>query len=33
VIGENAEVDAKRFHRSVNGITLVTAGMVANIAV
>jgi glucose-1-phosphate adenylyltransferase len=33
VIGEDAELDAKRFHLSDNGITLVTACMVANIAV
>lgn len=32
VIGEDAELDAKRFHVSDNGITLVTACMVANIA-
>jgi glucose-1-phosphate adenylyltransferase len=33
VIGEDAELDAQRFLRSENGITLVTASMVANIAV
>ncbi|MEI8159205.1 MAG: glucose-1-phosphate adenylyltransferase [Burkholderiales bacterium] len=32
VIGEDTELDAKRFHRSDNGIILVTAYMVANIA-
>jgi glucose-1-phosphate adenylyltransferase len=32
VIGEDAELDASRFHLSENGITLVTACMVANIA-
>jgi glucose-1-phosphate adenylyltransferase len=32
VIGEDAELDASRFHLSDNGITLVTACMVANIA-
>jgi glucose-1-phosphate adenylyltransferase len=32
VIGEDAVLDAQRFHCSPNGITLVTAGMVANIA-
>ncbi len=32
VIGEDAELDARRFHLSDNGITLVTACMVANIA-
>jgi glucose-1-phosphate adenylyltransferase len=32
VIGEDAELDARRFLRSENGITLVTASMVANIA-
>ncbi len=32
VIGEDTELDAKRFHRSENGIVLVTACMVANIA-
>jgi glucose-1-phosphate adenylyltransferase len=32
VIGEDAEIDAQRFHRSASGITLVTADMVANIA-
>ena len=32
VIGEDAELDAQRFLRSENGITLVTASMVANIA-
>ena len=32
VIGEDPELDAKRFHLSDNGITLVTACMVANIA-
>jgi len=32
VIGEDTELDAKRFHRSENGIVLVTAYMVANIA-
>ena len=31
VIGEDAELDAQRFHRSANGITLVTACMIANI--
>lgn len=31
VIGEDAELDAKRFHRSEKGVTLVTACMVANI--
>lgn len=29
VIGENAEDDARRFHRSETGITLVTAAMIA----
>jgi glucose-1-phosphate adenylyltransferase len=33
VIGEDAEIDARRFHRSASGITLVTADMVANIAI
>lgn len=32
VIGEDAALDAQRFHRSANGITLVTAGMLAKIA-
>jgi glucose-1-phosphate adenylyltransferase len=32
VIGEDAKLDALRFHVSDNGITLVTACMVANIA-
>jgi glucose-1-phosphate adenylyltransferase len=32
VIGEDAELDDLRFHRSENGIILVTACMVANIA-
>ena len=32
VIGEDTELDAQRFLRSENGITLVTASMVANIA-
>jgi glucose-1-phosphate adenylyltransferase len=32
VIGEDAVLDAQRFHCSPNGITLVTASMVANIA-
>ncbi|MFM1908355.1 MAG: hypothetical protein RLZZ591_2032 [Pseudomonadota bacterium] len=31
VIGENAELDASRFHRSPNGITLVTAEMLRNL--
>jgi glucose-1-phosphate adenylyltransferase len=31
VIGEDAQTDAARFHRSANGITLVTASMIANI--
>jgi glucose-1-phosphate adenylyltransferase len=29
VIGEDAALDAQRFHRTVNGVTLVTACMVA----
>ena len=33
VIGEDAELDSQRFHRSANGITLVTASMLAKIAV
>lgn len=32
VIGEDAELDAQRFHRSSNGITLVTAGMLAKLS-
>ena len=32
VIGEDAEFDSQRFHRSANGITLVTASMLARIA-
>jgi glucose-1-phosphate adenylyltransferase len=32
VIGEDPDLDVRRFHRSDNGITLVTACMVANIA-
>ena len=32
VIGEDAELDSQRFHRSDNGITLVTASMLAKIA-
>ena len=32
VIGEDAALDAQRFHRSANGITLVTAGMLLKIA-
>ncbi|MHB1198148.1 MAG: glucose-1-phosphate adenylyltransferase [Polaromonas sp.] len=32
VIGEDAGLDAQRFHRSANGITLVTAGMLSKIA-
>jgi glucose-1-phosphate adenylyltransferase len=32
VIGEDAEVDAARFHRSANGITLVTNDMLAKLA-
>lgn len=32
VIGEDAALDAQRFHRSANGITLVTAGMLSKIA-
>ncbi|MFZ2308393.1 MAG: glucose-1-phosphate adenylyltransferase [Rhodoferax sp.] len=32
VIGEDAELDAQRFHRSPNGITLVTAGMLAKLS-
>jgi glucose-1-phosphate adenylyltransferase len=32
VIGEDAVLDAQRFHRSANGITLVTAAMLAALA-
>jgi glucose-1-phosphate adenylyltransferase len=32
VIGEDAELDSQRFHRSPKGITLVTAAMLAKIA-
>ncbi|MBK5206601.1 MAG: glucose-1-phosphate adenylyltransferase [Polaromonas sp.] len=32
VIGEDAALDAQRFHRSANGITLVTAAMLSKIA-
>ena len=32
VIGEDAELDAKRFHRSANGICLVTRDMLAKLA-
>jgi len=32
VIGEDAEEDAQRFHRSEQGITLVTRDMVAKLA-
>lgn len=32
VIGEDAELDSQRFHRSPNGITLVAASMLAKIA-
>ncbi len=32
VIGEDAELDAQRFHRSPNGVTLVTAAMLAKLA-
>ena len=32
VIGEDEALDRQRFHRSPNGITLVTASMLANIA-
>ena len=32
VIGEDAELDSQRFHRSANGITLVTASMLARIS-
>lgn len=32
VIGEDAALDAQRFHRSANGITLVTADMLSKIA-
>jgi glucose-1-phosphate adenylyltransferase len=31
VIGEDAELDAQRFHRSENGITLVTRDMLAKL--
>jgi glucose-1-phosphate adenylyltransferase len=31
VIGEDAVLDATRFHRTPNGITLVTACMIANL--
>ena len=31
VIGEDAELDSQRFHRSANGITLVTAAMLVKI--
>jgi glucose-1-phosphate adenylyltransferase len=31
VIGEDAELDASRFHRSPNGITLVTAEMLRDL--
>jgi glucose-1-phosphate adenylyltransferase len=31
VIGKNAELDSQRFHRSPNGITLVTASMLAKL--
>jgi glucose-1-phosphate adenylyltransferase len=32
VIGEDAALDAQRFHRSENGVTLVTALMLAKLA-
>ena len=32
VIGEDAELDSQRFHRSPNGITLVTRSMLEKIA-
>ena len=32
VIGEDAVLDSQRFHRSANGITLVTASMLAKIS-
>ena len=32
VIGEDVELDSQRFHRSPNGITLVTASMLEKIA-
>jgi glucose-1-phosphate adenylyltransferase len=32
VIGKDEALDAQRFHRSPNGITLVTAAMLAKIA-
>jgi glucose-1-phosphate adenylyltransferase len=32
IIGEDAEQDEARFHRSPNGITLVTADMLAKLA-
>lgn len=32
IIGEDAEEDARRFYRSANGVTLVTAAMLRNIA-
>jgi glucose-1-phosphate adenylyltransferase len=31
VIGEDAALDAQRFHRSANGVTLVTTNMIENI--
>ena len=31
VIGEDAALDAQRFHRSANGVTLVTSNMIENI--
>jgi glucose-1-phosphate adenylyltransferase len=32
VIGEDGALDAQRFHRSENGVTLVTALMLAKLA-
>jgi glucose-1-phosphate adenylyltransferase len=32
VIGEDADLDAQRFHRSETGVVLVTAGMLAALA-
>jgi glucose-1-phosphate adenylyltransferase len=32
VIGEDAALDAERFHRSENGITLVTSAMLKKLA-
>ena len=31
VIGEDPELDAKRFYRSPNGVVLVTRGMLRNL--